>query len=641
MISYQRFYLFLLIALLILPQWSASQTKTYTGSLRIGQYVGNANFQYNTLRQDTILNGSFQIKGSNVDSILNSRINYFNFSGNYQENTPDGTWKIQLGDFSSNGEASLDHYKLKLKVDGLLQEAVIKIDQGVLLDKQYWVCDIEQSVISNIPFSSRMTSQKDSIKGEFSIVNDSIDLCGYVADNGLADGEWLALSMASGNTIYRLQFEDGWLKSLRQQQQDRTVLEADLFGEDIGASKAIRLSTKYFYVLNLLQSLKKEPLLPFEAISALISQNENFERLTDSLLLKLGVVEDQSNVKVLLPHHPLDEREKSHLASIAQKLHQADSTFNSIQSNANLSILKQKDKAVLFYADEAKRIKKQFIDPYQKLIDLHEEEVIAFLPRSSLGHLFLDNTTALELEAFLSDCGKWFEIDELNRPDQNRQGLDGINNKVGLVVACLDSLDRRIDEALKDYELDQEAVAKETELMQRQQAFVALADTAIIETPSPYSALIVNVKASVQKEIDEYWEINNSVVKILRVEELQECIGKMEKLVRLITSLPERHKAIEEAYTVETWNTFTATTMTEITKKRIYNAYFNDLLPSYISKINFELSCESVVEIINLFNKTHLRMFELRKEDTSDIETTLKKKPEAREVMTIFKITTA
>ena len=78
--------------------------------------------------------------------------------------------------------------------------------------------------------------------------------------------------------------------------------------------------------------------------------------------------------------------------------------------------------------------------------------------------------------------------------------------------------------------------------------------------------------------------------------------------------------------------------MDERVKKRITAAYNNVALPYLLTTINEKISCENVAQIKDLYEQLHVRMLELREEDTSKLERKLRKEDNPKVVLQSFNL---
>ncbi|MGB3799584.1 MAG: hypothetical protein WA952_07180, partial [Lewinella sp.] len=72
-------------------------------------------------------------------------------------------------------------------------------------------------------------------------------------------------------------------------------------------------------------------------------------------------------------------------------------------------------------------------------------------------------------------------------------------------------------------------------------------------------------------------------------------------------------------------NNFTATVMEELVKKRLYRAYDERLIPYYLNRVRTQLSCENAATLSAGLESLHLRMLELRMEETDELESRLRR----------------
>lgn len=627
-----------LILATLTPLKLESQLKIYKGPLKVDEYLGHAKFQYEIATKDTILNGPFQMKGSNFDSIITRRINYYSIEGKYDENIPDSTWKFQFGNFSSDGESELDGYKIQLKIDGPLQESVFKIDKGRVLGKQHWVFNLTQSNISDTNFYYEYIIDPNSTFNKLLIKENNLKLNGNILNNGFANGKW---EFESDDTtqILNLYFKNGVLVSFEKEENGNPI-SIQPITSDTDVRIPINFSEKFIHIINLIQELKNQQIIP-NNLYKLIAKSDSLQTLSDSLLIKLGANINESYISASIQHFPLDDEEKSYLTHINQQLEKSDSILISLKNNLRLKVLRQSDDSVNIYLNLANLIDSNFIQKLRSKIEFKNEIILEFLPRTLISNvIFGVKKSSNSKDMLTNEIAKLLEIPNITENIQDENAIKSLSNFVEILYLSLESIQTKINQKIINYEKKQELKTLEEQLVEKQNTFKIFVDSAIKESILPYSNIVKKSSAFVENEIKKYWELNNTQIKTIQVIELIKCINNVESLIKLLIDIPSRNKTLEELYTVEVWNPFTVTTMTEITKQTIYDAYNLNILPHYYNEIGNNLSCDNVEKITNSMNKLHLKMFSFREEDTDEIEKKLKNTSNIKKILTIFNIST-
>ena len=113
------------IALLSVPTLLQCQELLhYEGEYQIGEYKGEASFDYSLSDNDTVFQGPFIMQRSNLQELLDQEDYAFLFDGNFKDGTADGSWKIRFSEFKSGRESQVIDYEYRISVSGIQEEAI-------------------------------------------------------------------------------------------------------------------------------------------------------------------------------------------------------------------------------------------------------------------------------------------------------------------------------------------------------------------------------------------------------------------------------------------------------------------------------------------------------------------------------------
>jgi hypothetical protein len=76
--------------------------------------------------------------------------------------------------------------------------------------------------------------------------------------------------------------------------------------------------------------------------------------------------------------------------------------------------------------------------------------------------------------------------------------------------------------------------------------------------------------------------------------------------------------------------------MQETVKERVYNAYYNQVLPFVLSELNRQLSCNEIEKGRATISKLFNRMKELREQDTKDLERAIRRANEPSQLFNLL-----
>ncbi|MEM9143081.1 MAG: hypothetical protein AAGA86_08845, partial [Bacteroidota bacterium] len=102
----------------------------YMGPMTLGKYHGEADYSYLLMDRDTILDGPFSIKRSNLEALLEKEDFSFNITGVYSKGYPQGSWQFQFGEFQSNSESRVVGYQYRVLISGEQEAAKGALDLG-------------------------------------------------------------------------------------------------------------------------------------------------------------------------------------------------------------------------------------------------------------------------------------------------------------------------------------------------------------------------------------------------------------------------------------------------------------------------------------------------------------------------------
>ena len=116
---------------LVLPLSTYGQElKTYEGPLQVGPYQGKAVYQYSIIDLDTVFNGDFQLRKSNLETLMEQKDSSFGFTGYFDKGVANGPWEFQFGEFNTNNQSQVVDNEYRVLISGVQEIGTGDLAQG-------------------------------------------------------------------------------------------------------------------------------------------------------------------------------------------------------------------------------------------------------------------------------------------------------------------------------------------------------------------------------------------------------------------------------------------------------------------------------------------------------------------------------
>ena len=297
------FSVFLVLAV-IQPSFG-QDPKTYEGPLQVGDYSGQAVYQYITSDLDTIYNGDFLWQQSNLETLVENEDASFRISGAFDQGIANGPWQFEFGEYQTNSQSQVVGYEYRVLVSGIQEKG-----EGLLAEGKpdgnwtYTINQIKDSEIQQILFKSDITYDKGVPQQNFQIENDSSVLVGRFLRDGLAHDEWSYYGTERVEDMEDWFFDDGLLRNIRLT-TDQVSTEIQVFDTNAPNYKTIPLHMGYIALLEaVLQEQEVE-----SGIAGILAQNLRYYQKIDKVLGQLGSDGFQMEAKVKVPFYPQKQQE--------------------------------------------------------------------------------------------------------------------------------------------------------------------------------------------------------------------------------------------------------------------------------------------------------------------------------------------
>lgn len=631
----------LLLLFFLCCQANAQENLRYKGELTVGRYQGNADYGYTVIDGDTLLNGSFRLKKTNLDSLLKKQDYSFDFSGSFLNNFPNGAWNFRFGEFQSNNKSQVIDYQYRVAVSGVHEEA-----RGLILKGKpdgNWIFElskIEDSKVAQTLFKSNITFDNGIPQKNFIIENDSITLAGRFLRNGLAHDEWSLYKSYGLSASENWLFSNGVLNQI-ETELDGAVTITPVYGKYSGDTKTINLDKKYVQAIALYQSANANAVVEKGGeMQRLLAENAAYYKKIDAILSELGESSFLPEFKVKVPYFPLTDDENQLLNLIKTNYKTSKEISTSFLEDTQLNILKLSNQDAAFNYEVIKKITKDFLNPISKLLAYQNQEITEFAPRNQLfSRLWTSEkpSTTIEVNVVMgvTNTVQTFSLDSKEEFDFTSTNLESLVQLSEYALQCLTSIENKLKTKLTNSKRKQELIIKEEELIAQQKTLQSLIDSVIVDSPSTIRTVLNKLKKHSEESLVSYALLTDLEPKLLKAQKLLVCYQQLEVLSKNIAKLPEQEEAIKERYKDRIWNPFMATLMDEEVKKRITTVYKRVLVPYFLEQVKEDFRCSKAADLNILMKNTQQRMLELRTENTSKLERKLRK---INDPLTVFEL---
>lgn len=631
-----RLFAILILAMLCFPLsiWSQEELH-YAGPFQVGSYTGEVGYTYRINKGDTVLQGPFNFRRSNLGALLDKKDKTFSFSGNFSDGFPNGAWQFQFGEFESDKKTEVVGYQYRVNVNGVQQEAKGNIGMGK--PDGLWTFSeelIEDSEIKETLFRSAIKYDNGVPQQNFRIESGQSTLIGRFLRNGLAHDDW---TLFGEDITETWTFDDGVLTNIRFEtnEENRSI---PIYQKSLRMSKTINLDSRFSQIVKL-QLKDNDRYSLQEGIAMLLAENTLHYKKLDDILSKLGQSEFMPMFKVKVPYMPLDSVEKKQLVAIKKDYDRASQLAHELLENTQLNLLKRSDADAQFLYEVVQQFNAIYVVPLQKLVSYQQQDILNYMVREQLmAHLFDEGVPSKQVLV---------EQEGVEEPRLYEHSNTGNYEFEGATYESLSLIAQYVRESLEHIA---DLLYRKVENEQQQQEFVALESQMIAKINHLNQIIdstevlgnelksLKNIKTNAENRLNSYSALSKTNGKLEKAQLLVICLDTFKSLAQNINTLPEKELEIQEMYKDAVWNPFMANLMDEEVKKRITLAYRNILLPHILEQAKSELDCEKASELYQLLENLHKRMLELRDEDTAKLERKLRKEKNPNTILELFNL---
>ncbi|MEM9648081.1 MAG: hypothetical protein AAF969_06340 [Bacteroidota bacterium] len=622
--------------------WGIAQEKQhFKGPLTVGQFNGEAEYDFRVVVGDTILDGPFSMIRSNLNALLEDKDNFFSFTGGFQNGYPNGDWNFQFGEFQSGVDTKVVDLQYRLNVSGTTNSASGTISMGK--PNGLWTFDskkIENSEVEENLFNSTITFENGIPQKSFKIENQSSTLVGRFLRNGLAHDVWTLYTDNDSGTSESWFFDNGLLQKV-EKLNDGSTEAWSLYGSSLPKEETINLDARYLKILQLWNASLGSIELGTTGINQLLTQNADYYKEIDAILSTIGKSQFLPQFKVKVGHYPLDSLEMAAFEDL-EILHQRSAGVSqALLNDTQLNILRRSDEEAQFLYAVTQELSTRFIEPSGKLLDYKRENLLEFVPRKQLlDYLWSDGIPSPTLEILNASNKETrsFRGPYLENYDLKTLDIPSVQKMTAYTASSLDSIAALLNDRLQKESRLQEVIGLEETMIANVDHLNKLTDSLQAQTNRLESKALKKIQSFAEDQLKAYSNMEDSPEKIEQGKQIMKCLEQLDGLALQIANLPGKWEHIQETYMDAVWNPFMANIMNEEVKKRITGAYKNVLIPYILNKVIDDLNCGNAQNINNLLTNLDLRMLELRDADTSKLERKLRKEKNPATILNLFNL---
>ena len=568
--------------------------------------------RYRIPEADSLREGVFRLQRTDASALLTGGDRTFTVSGTYAAGQPTGDWEFSFGDYTGGGTSEVVDYQYRLNVNGMLHTASGNLTQGQLDGP--WVQEVRpitESEPGGVGFRSEIAFAAGVPQGTVQLTGGNDNLLGRFKRDGTAHDSWSYY--ADLVTQQEWHFRDGLLDSITYVADSVRRVVSVLAGYT-GQTRAINLDDRYLNVLATWQDVNgRDGTFTTGGAARLLTDNAGYYRRVGTLLDSLGGTVSDSLFRVYVPDLPLAETEIAQLDSVRTYLRQIDTLASTLSTNAAFAIAETTDPEVGTLKTRLDTLTGEALTPVRTLVAAYEQGVLESVPRQ---------TYLYQLGAGAGPTAE-----------------GGLPAVIALTAGVLDdvrAVRAALAERLNTKERRQVITALDEQLMRDFALLDSLVNAQEEDFQEAYG--LDNLRSTAREALQQYATFDDPVRKQDRARELIQCVEELDALAITVAKLPQRSEEIEDLYTDEVWNNFTATVMEERVQRRVFEAY-ETLLPYFRRQLRSPLDCQRAGRLHARLNALHTRMRELRGQDTDALEDQLRRTDDPARLLDLLGVT--
>ena len=632
---------------MLLPLSGQESVERVEGEASWGRYSGQATYHfYRDEAGDTVLQGAFSLRSAGLEVSPFGSQPYLSFRGHFEAGRLDSSWQIQFGDFEAGTDLVWVDHHFEVSVEGRLHTAEATFEAGEAEGQwSHLVERIENAESIDTVLSSTFQVVAGRPADAFRLEDTHLILLGRFQSQGLAHDVWTFNYKETVNKLEHWSFVDGRLTALRfEHGEERDSLS--VYSDTLVRTQTIPLDERYLRILALQGRFDSSAYVRLGGRGrALLLEHASLQARTDHVMAALDTTQQPPHgprIGVTVAYFPSTEQEARQIDTIRTRLRSIDSTSQRLLANTRLKLLARTDEEVAFYRAVADSLAGPYLSPARQLLTYHEEGLLDFVPRERLwpDHDGRDTTWPV-IAVAPRDTGEFqprrFEGPAVAYPNDTST-LVYLMGLCQYGQATLDSIEHTLDQKLDRQAFQAELESLEKDLLQESDDMDRLVDSLAQVLPAPITPSLMALKRLAKERLRQYSDETQLKPKLTLVQNSIRCIRQLQQLALALAKLPSRRETLQQLYTEEVWNPFTATTMEDQVKERLTQAYEKVLIPYLLSEIEQNLRCEQVEAKIATLDALYQRMQQLRTEKTSQLERKLRRPPDPETVLEWFEL---
>ncbi|MGB3799936.1 MAG: hypothetical protein WA952_08970, partial [Lewinella sp.] len=440
--TYFLYFVVLLGAGTLLAQ--TGNRRTYSGAYGTGEFAGDAEYEYELRRRDTVRTGNFTFSGADARALLSGSDRPFTFTGQFERDEPVGRWNFSFGDYELGSSAAFQDGQYHLGVDGTRHRATGRLLNGE--PDSIWtqtIHRVEDSDTVGVVLRSEVNFQDGIARQSFRLESGTAVLLGRIQRDGVAEDAWTLYNDLETAQVWT--FDEGQLLHIvndPEASQDTVALLPLLSGK----TEMVDLDARYLNWLSIqLQLQGQAGALDNNPVVNLLTTNAEAYARTFQAIRALGGEAGRPLFRVRLPVSPLSRKEVAQLESIDTHLREVDTISRALLANTSLSVVQNADPEVAYLRAAVTGLRDSLLGPVRQLRRSYEREILPYVARVAyLDHLWptggADGGISLNYSGNGGRQSRTFSGPGARRFDVRGEGLAAVADLTGYVRQSIDSI---------------------------------------------------------------------------------------------------------------------------------------------------------------------------------------------------------
>ncbi|MAW96910.1 MAG: hypothetical protein CMF36_05730 [Leeuwenhoekiella sp.] len=613
--------------------------QTYDGNYDVDDFSGTATYTYILKEGDTLKNGPFSfqhISQENLDPIK--------IMGEFINNIPVGLWEYTRGNYIPQEEKEFVDFSYITKLDGVKKSIKGNYKEGV--PDSTWTIEVDSikgSKLAANQFKSEITYQQGIPQLSFTVETAENLLAGRLLRNGHAHDTWTLFTKDGIDELENWVFDNAVLKEVRIRVNDSVNKEISFDLDGVENVELINLDENYLTIMEFALQDRDTTHVFDHGLSSLLKENAAHQHQVEHTMAGLDAAVKLANMKVQVPRYDLSRDEEKNLDAIAEHYQKAQSITNTVLTDTRLILKKLTDQQVALYYNAAEDIQHKYLNKLGKLLKYREDKVVKYIERDVLIKGLWPSGLPPRVVVSKDTSGR-----EIPYPIQTdltysraTDNLQEVEKMASFVETVLSEIQDNLGLSTGTSKPQNDFNTTEEELVTQATQLKTHIDSIATNQRDDLKKTLLALKENTDQQLQQYaLAAQDSVeTKARKARELKACFTQKRELVDLLIQIPDQQQKLKEEYTEEVYVIFTATIMDEQVKKRIINAYEEQVLPYLLQQVQEGLPCSGIQDWMTTYRAVQDRLYQLRNEDTGRLERKLKREDDPREVLQLLGIT--